>query len=221
MIPEKHDPGMLRQAVRAALDWPDENWYRYTLKKDPGCRSLTETETRTMLAKTVQTATDLAKQIAARYGSPAPQELLQSLGVKLEHTDAGLLDSLLVMGLYEPEIRAVTLNGNTIALVRQFIAANGLEDLTPANDIIRIALFHEIFHVLEEETPDIYTRSRMLKRKALGIFPYRRGLDGLAEVGAVHFSKWMAQVPYSPCIFERYLLLATGRLSIDFLLPNV
>lgn len=221
MIAENYDPGMLRQAVRAALDWPDENWYRYTLKKDPGSHSLTEDEIRTALTKTVQTATDLVKQIAAQYDSPAPQELLQVLDIKLEHTDAALLDSLLVMGLYEPETRTVTLNGNTIALVRQFIVANGLDDLTPANDIIRIALFHEIFHALEEETPDIYTRSRILKRKVLGIFPYRRGIDGLAEVGAVHFSKWMAQVPYSPCIFERYLLLATGRLSIDFLLPNV
>jgi len=82
-------------------------------------------------------------------------------------------------------------------------------------------LFHEIFHALEEANPDIYTRSRMLKRKALGIFPYTRGLDGVSEVGAVHFSKCMASALYSPCIYERYLLLALNRLSIDFLCPNV
>jgi hypothetical protein len=83
------------------------------------------------------------------------------------------------------------------------------------------ALFHEIFHALEDGSPDIYTRSKMLKRKVLGIFPFRRGLSSASEIGAVHFSKCMTGVTYSPCIYERYLLLALDLLSIDFLLPSV
>ncbi|MEG2931476.1 MAG: hypothetical protein RR825_06785, partial [Ruthenibacterium sp.] len=69
---------------------------------------------------------------------------------------------------------------------------------------------------LEEQTPGIYTRSRMLERKSFGLFPSWRGLDGASEVGAIHFSKCMAGVSYSPCIYERYLLWALGISSIDF-----
>lgn len=221
MTAENPQAGIVFQAVKSSLEYSDHLWYRYTLKKDYcGC-TLTENEERDVLTQAEQTATAMAKQMTERYGVLAPEELLKILGLKLEHTDVEFPDSYLVMGLFDPDTRTVMLNDRTILSVRQFIMDNDLNDLTPADDLLRVAIFHEIFHALEEDTPDIYTRSRMLKRKVLGIFPYMRGLNGVSEVGAVHFSKCMSHISYSPCIYERFLLLAKGQISIDFLLPTV
>lgn len=221
MISAKHDAGVLRRAVRTALDCSDSVWYRDVLRRDVcGC-ALSGDEERTVVDGAVRTAADMARRITAEYGLLSPQQLAEALGLKLEHTTGELPEPHLYLGLYDPDTRTMTLNDSAILLVRQFIGINGLDSLTPSDDITRLALFHEIFHALEEETPDIYTRSRMLARKALGIFSYTRGLDGVSEVGAVHFSKCMAGVAYSPCMYERYLLLALSRLSIDFLSPNV
>ena len=221
MQPAGGSPGDLRGAVLEALEVPDERWYRAILKKDPcGC-ALSGGEEQAVISGAVRAASDLARQTASRYGSLSPQELAAALRLKVVHTEEQAWGPVLYLGLYEPDERTVTLYDGALAQVRRFIDANGLDDLTPAGDVERIALYHEIFHALEEETPGIYTRSRMLERKVLGIFPYARGLDGACEVGAVRFSKCMAAVAFSPCIYERYLLLATGRQPIDFLPPNV
>jgi hypothetical protein len=221
MIAAKPDPDVLRRAVQTALDCADDVWYRYMLRRDVcGC-ALSGNEERAVVDGAVGAAADMARRVTVQYGLLSPQELAAALGLKLVHTEEELREPYLYIGLYEPGARTITLNDSAILLVRQFIGANGLEGFTPAEDITRLALFHEVFHALEEETPDIYTRSRMLERKLLGTFPYKRGLAGVSEVGAVHFSKSMAGVSYSPCIYERYLLLALGRLSIDFLPPNV
>jgi hypothetical protein len=212
---------VLHRAVQTALNCADDAWYRYTLRKDVcGC-ALSSGEEHAVLDGAVQTATNTARQVMAQYGLLSPQELAEAMCLKLVHTSGELRQPYLYMGLYEPATRTITVNESAILLVRQFIDANGLEVFTPSADIMRVVLFHEIFHALEEEKPDIYTRSRMLERRVLGILPYKRGLAGVSEVGAIHFSRCMAGISYSPCIFERYLLLALGQLSIDFLPPKV
>jgi hypothetical protein len=217
-----HDPELLRRAAQAALDLSECDWYRYLLRKNVSGRSLSDAEERAVIDGATRTAATLARQVTATYGRLSPPELAAALGLKVAERPAGESpEPYLYLALYEPAAHAITLNEDVMLRVRRFIEVNGLTDLTHPEDIPAVALFHEIFHALEEETPDIYTRSRMLNRKALGLFPYRRGLDGASEVGAVHFSREMAGLAYCPCIFERYLLLALGQLSIDLFVPNV
>lgn len=217
----EYDTNELRPAVQQALNVPDRIWYRYTLDKEfSGC-ALSKDEEQVVVEGAIQTAADMFRSVRKRYGLLAPPALAEVLGLKILPVTGELQTPYLYLGLYDPDLCTITVNENAITLVRQFVEINRLDDLTPVDDILNVTLFHEIFHALEEQTPGIYTRSRMLRRKLLGIFPYRRGLGGVSEVGAVHFSKCMAGIAYSPCIYERYLLLALGRLSIDFLLPNV
>lgn len=221
MVPAKYKPDVLHHAVQTALNCADGLWYRYTLKKDVcGC-ALSSDEECTLMDGAVRTAAEMAQQVTGQYGLLSPQELAEAMRLKLVYITEELREPYLYMALYEPGTRTITVNESAVLLVRQFIDANRLDVLTPPNDIIRVALFHEIFHALEEETPGIYTRSRMLDRRILGMFSYKRSLAGVSEVGAVHFSRCMAGISYSPCIFERYLLLALDQLSIDFLPPNV
>lgn len=221
MLSDRPDCNELHHAAQAAMECSDSEWYRYTLKKDVcGCR-LSQDEERAVLTGAVQTASDMARQMVAQFDVHSPQELAAAMEVDIFHAANELREPFLFFGLYEPASRTITLNDSAIALVQQFIDKNGLSDLTPLSDVTTVALYHELFHALEETTPGIYTRSCMLDRKLLGLFPRKRGLAGVSEVGAVHFSKCMAGIAYSPCILERYLLLALGRLSIDFLLPSV
>lgn len=221
MTSSRYEPTVLCRAVKLALDYADDVWYRDMLKNNIcGCE-LSMDEEHAVLEGAVGTAALLAQRITAQYGLLSPQELLKGMNLKLVHTCEELREPFLYLGLYEPGVRTITLNDSALLQIKQFIEVTGLEGLTPAEDLMRIAIYHEIFHALEEETPNIYTRSRMLERKVLGIFPRKRGLDGASEVGAVHFSKCMTGVSYSPCIYERYLLVSLNLLSIDFLSPNV
>jgi len=221
MIAAKRETFVMRRAVQTALACPDGLWYRSILKNDlAGCK-LSVAEEFAIVDRAIQAADSMAKRIIQQYGVISPQHLASVMGLKIVECIGDLEEPYLRLGLYEPGIRTISVNESAIVLIRHFISANALQKLTPADDILRTVLFHEIFHALEEDTPGIYTRSKMLKRKVLGIFPYRRGLSSVSEIGAVHFSKCMTGIAYSPCIYERYLLLALEQLSIDFLPPTV
>ena len=219
MMDAKLASSEILSAVRAATACSDRDWYRFLLKSDIcGC-PISEGEERELLDGAMRTAVEMNRKIRENYGGYLPQEIAGDLQLKIVNKVEELREPFLFLGLYEPNSRTITLNRSALALVEEFIASNNLGSLISFADITRMVLFHEIFHALEEETPDIFTRSHTLKRKALGIFPHKRRLDSLSEVGAVHFSKCMTGISYSPCIYERLLLLALGKLSINKISP--
>jgi hypothetical protein len=220
MAPVNNDALAVRKSIRLALDCRDAVWYRYMLKKDICGSALTDEEARTVVAKAVETAAQLAGQVATKYKGLGPEQCAAAMGLKLAYTDEELTAAYARIGLYQPDSRTIVLNSLALSKLERFIDDNGLSDLTPPEDVPRVAIFHEIFHALEEENPAIYTSSR-IRRKTFGLFPRMQGLRSASEVGAVHFSKCLAGIAYSPCLFESYLLLALGRLSIDFLPPKM
>lgn len=218
MMEEKYDRERLCNTVQACMVNQDVKWYRFLLRNAICACPLRDEEEQEVLSGSMQTAEELAHQFA---GFTEPQLLLRKLGINRVYRSEELREPYLYMAIYEPAIQMVYLNNSILSLLREFISKNKLGMFTPIKDIERLALFHEAFHVLEENTPGIYTRSRMLQRKLLGIYHYERGLDSASEIGAIHFSKIMTRITYSPCIYSRYVLLALGLIPLDSFLPNV
>ena len=208
-------------AVRAAIACPDRTWYRAMLKGDPcGCPTSDEEET-DLLDGAMRTGSEMAQKIREKVGGCKPEEIAGDLRLTIVEEFEELRDPFLFLGLYEPTRRTITLNRSVLSFLEGFVAANNLQELIVCADITRSVLFHEIFHALEEETPEIFTRNHTVRRTALGLFSYKRRLDSISEVGAVHFSKCMTGIHYSPCIYERLLLLALGKLAIDKTWPGI
>lgn len=201
-------PHLLPHTIKTILSYEEQAWYRLLLKNDLSGCTLSGSEEYSVITDAKQTASEMGLRITAQYGRLSPQSLAGQLGLTIMFSTGELQEPYFYLGLYEPDSRTITVNDSAVSLVRQFIASHELEEYTPPDDIVAVVLFHEIFHALEETYPGIYTRSRMLKRKVLGLWPFCRGLAGASEVAAVHFSKWMTGISYSPCIFERYLVLA-------------
>jgi hypothetical protein len=218
MMEEEYDRERLRNTVQACMANEDMKWYRFLLRNAICACPLRDEEEQAVLSGSMQTAEELARQFD---GFTEPQLLLRKLGINMVYRSEELREPYLYMAIYEPAIQMVYLNNSILSLLREFISKNNLGIFTPIKDIERLALFHEAFHVLEENTPGIYTRSRMLQRKFLGVYHYERGLDSASEIGAIHFSKIMTQSTYSPCIYSRYVLLALGLIPLDSFLPNV
>lgn len=213
--PGKHG---LDRIVQQALGCDDAVWYRYLLQKDLcGC-ALSSDEACAVIDGAVLTANEMVQRITAQYGALSPRELAGELQLNLVYAREELQEPYLYMGLYDPAARIITVNDSAVLQVAQFIGDNELDSFTRSDGIVDSIVLHEIFHALEEENSGIYTRSRMLERSVLGI-RYKRGLAGASEVAAVQFSKCMADMAYSPCIFERYLLLALGQLATRDLIP--
>lgn len=157
-------------------------------------------------------ADDVCRAARCCFEGKTPPEIAKALGLKVRRVKQDdLLGSKNILGLYDPQTATACVCEDTVASIERFIAERGLSDLLGGYSIFNVALLHEIFHSLEDRTPGIYTRSRMLRRKILSFFPVRIGLDAASEIGAVHFSKLMSRLPFSPCIYTWLCLVLNGR----------
>lgn len=194
----------------------DETWYSRVLKNHPASCELSEEEEKEILFHSMETAETYASEFKERYGNVSGVSLAGAMGLSIKRTTEELRRPFLYMGIFEPEEGTIMLNDSTLNAIKGFISENNLSEIIWEEVLEKVVLFHEIFHWIEENSPGIYTRSKMLKRPVWNLFARSRGLDGAGEVGAIHFSKIMSGISYSPCLYEMCLLIKTGVCSIDF-----
>ncbi|GLC80141.1 hypothetical protein LBYZC6_22550 [Lacrimispora brassicae] len=206
----------MRELIEKIAAVHDVTWYSRVLKNHPASCELSKEEEQEVLFYSMQTAEKYASELKKGYGTVSGVSLAGNMGLSIKRTKEELRKPFLYMGIYEPEEGTVILNDSTLNAIKGFIKEYDLTEIIREETLEEIVLFHEIFHWIEENTPGIYTRSKMLKRPVWNLFPRSRGLDGAGEVGAIHFSKIMSGISYSPCLYEICLLIKTGVCSIDF-----
>jgi hypothetical protein len=199
-----------RALIASLIKRSDEFWYRYTLRKELYSKKLSPLEIEDIIKMSMKTAEGIKVDILGNKGSLDILEYFEVFGLKLKRVEGEVIKEYLFMALYNEGSRVVTLNEDVIKLVKDFVEVNKLQDLIDIEHIEKIVLMHELFHHIEVERPSIYTRSKMLDRKLFGFFDYKRGINSASEIGAIHFSKLMTGLGYSPCIYEVLLLLSVG-----------
>jgi hypothetical protein len=214
------DTTLLRDTVIKALSVEDNKWYQEKLRNDIRNCSLSEVIEMEVIHNSIHTSNQMASRILKTYGPVRPTELAKALNISTVKVNDEIDINFLYLALYDPNNRKIVINDTVLAMVQHFLIIYKLNELTSVEELLNSALYHEIFHALEDETPGIYTRSKMIKRKLVGLITYQRGLDGASEIGAIHFSKEMSGLSYSPCIFEKYILFMMNQISLDFLVPN-
>lgn len=188
----------------------DEWWYSGMLEPGFCGKTLTPVEKADIVRQSIKAAESVYRSVCGDLRWQSPQDAAQALGIGISPVSRDdLFGNGHILALYDPKVNTIQLCEETIAFLRKFIYDCDLVDIIGDCDIGRTALYHELFHALEERLPGIYTRSRMLKRRFL-FFNIRRGLDAAGEIGAVHFSKLMSTLDFSPCIYEYLLISANG-----------
>lgn len=201
----------LRSLILSLTKRDDEFWHRYTLKKDLYYNKLEPEEKENIIKKSVETAEEVHAKILRDLGSLDPESYVNQFGLKLERVEDDVILEYLYLALYSASERKITINQGALELIGKHILENNLEDIIDVQEIEKVAIMHELFHHLEEETPGIYTRSKMLKRKFLNTFGYNKGIYSSSEIGAIQFSKISRGLNHSPCIYEILILHLTGQ----------
>ena len=206
----------MHQFIEKIMAAEDVKWYARVLKNHPASCELSKEEEEEILFYSMQAAETYASELKKRYGTVSGVSLAETLGLSIKRRSEELRKPFLYMGIFEPEEGTVILNDSTLNAIKDFIKEYHLSEMIQEEALEEVVLFHEIFHCIEENTPGIYPRSKMLKRPVWNLFPRSIGLAGAGEVGAIHFSKKMKGISYSPCLYEMCLLVKTGVCSIDF-----
>lgn len=185
---------------------PDDSWYLELLRQDPKVKNYSDDQCQVIIDGCKREAVRVLSSLVARYGRQPGREYARLLGLSVVHSIEPVMPGFLYLGLYEPDIRTVTISRKALKLVRNYITSHELSDLTPARKLEELVLYHEIFHAIEEMTPGIYTRRPLVEIKHLkGLVSKQVCLDSAGEIGAIHFSRCACQLAFSPCIYSEYL----------------
>ena len=151
-------------------NYSDEFWYMHILDKDSVGKQLNLEEKSTIIKYSMQEAERQLKLLGDQYGKRTVKGYLDYFGFHIETEKPELMPSFLYMGMMGPEEKKVLLNETVITLGESRMEIR----LSSDSDIYRcfrdIILWHELFHVLEEQRPQIYTRSVQARCSFLGLF---------------------------------------------------
>ena len=89
-------------------------------------------------------------------GINSPRDYIYKLGYHIEEEETELMPGFLYMGIMEPDRQTIRLNLRVINLAEAYMEkslhlSREAEQVKKFRDII---LFHELYHVIEEKTPE-------------------------------------------------------------------
>lgn len=190
----------------------DFSYYRQLLDEDSAAKPLNYSEKSSIITQCMQEAENQRQRIIRRFGLREPEYYIEKLGYEIVEEEAEFMPSFLYMGIMEPDQKLVRLNLKVIRLGMAYMETRLYGEREQREKFRQIILFHELFHVIEEETPGIYTRGVRAERLSGRFRRFLRGrrIETASEIGAIHFSKQMAGADFSPCRYREYLLAAVS-----------
>lgn len=190
--------------------YTDEYWYEMVLNEDSAARPLTSIQKSIIIRKSMQEAELQKKRMETEYGKQTAEEYLRQLGFVIERDEGALMPSFLYMGLMEPDEKKVRLNQTVISLTEDYMRRHFRKAAAELQKFREIICFHELFHAIEESTENVYTRNVRIKKHFMHVIPYYVNVNAASEIGAIHFSKIMSDVQFSPYVYTQYALAAAN-----------
>lgn len=129
----------------------------------------------------------------------SPLSLIERNGYQLvEDSD---FTSFPIFAVCNPNEKSIVMNAKAISKTSAILEEWSEIDEKWAVNFKNLVLWHEIFHMLEEEDATIYTRRPILEKYFLGRRK-RLPLDCASEIGAIYFSKLVTNISFNPRVFE-------------------
>ncbi|MBE5980055.1 MAG: hypothetical protein E7249_13090 [Paenibacillaceae bacterium] len=204
-----------RKQLLEDISRPDKFWREYTFNKYVPASALAQESKEEIIEKSIETAVVMYKKYMKAYAGCSPEEWPARLSLEVEHRYFyEQYEIQRYIALYLPSEKTIVLQHKALNKVHEFIVQNDLCDMFAEEEMRQIAMYHEIFHHIETITPEIYTASRMIKKRFFWVFFYHTSCIAASEVAAVEFSRLMSQSDCHPCVYERLLDMA---LSDDIL----
>lgn len=184
----------LAQMIGGLKTVSEEAWGMYAFSRDPLRDKISEERKREMIGKAIACGREKARWAIERFGTRDPARMAGQMGLQVISRDKGQIADRLLFALFTPP--------NQVEIMEEPLQkAEGLSyglDGVDAGNMRRLILGHEIYHFLEEEDEEIYTRREKIELwKFLG-FRNRSTVRALSEIAGMYFSQSLTQFCCSP-----------------------
>ena len=172
----------------------DMAWGLYAFSRDLLRDKVDRDRKEEMIQKAIRCGFETAENVMAQMGTSDTRELACSLGLNVEYLERGQIADRVLFALFTPPDRIQIMKEP----IERAVKGGKLEGFITGRQMEDLILGHEIFHYLEEEDENIYTRTEKIRLwKVLG-FENRSTIRALSEIAGMYFSKKLNSFPYSP-----------------------
>ncbi|BCZ49092.1 hypothetical protein psyc5s11_51590 [Clostridium gelidum] len=211
---------MISEKIDFLVNMSDEEWGQYAFSRDPIKNKISYELRQEMIEKANLCGKEQALKLKKRFHNFSVKQIVEKMNLKITHKDSNGTDNYIMFACYNSPNK-VTLFTKNMILVEQFIKENQLEKSLDNVDIENMLLLHEMFHHIEGNEQNIYTKTETIKLWKIGFFEYKSKLIALGEIAAMAFAKEMLSLSYNPYVFDIIMLYPHDTKKADELLDEV
>lgn len=196
---------MISEKVDFLVNITDKEWGKYAFSRDPINNKVDDQLRQEMIEKANECGREEAIKIKEKYPNVTVKKIAKKMNLEIIEKDSNGMDSYIMFACYNSPNK-ITLFMKNIRLVDEFIKENSLNNKLDYVDVESVLIAHEIFHHIEENIKDIYTKVTKIVLWKICSYKYKSNLVALGEIAAMSFAKELLSLHYNPYIFDILML---------------
>jgi hypothetical protein len=196
---------MIEEKIDFLININDEEWGKYAFSRDPLKGKVSEVLRKEIIEKANECGKKEAKKLKEKYKDVPIKKIIKKMDLEFIEKDSNGTESYIMFACYNSPNKITIFKKNKI-LVEEFIKKNLLNSKLEYIDVESMLLAHELFHHIEENNKDIYTKKEKVVLWKIGKYKYKSGLVCIGEIAAMAFAKELLSINYNPYIFDVLML---------------
>ncbi len=202
----------IRETVIELCNKSDFDVYMAMLDRDISAHRLDKAKQEEIVKKSMAVANDCYQELITKYGELTPIKYAIKLQVPVIYVNDKPTKYYAYLGLFEEKNQTITLNLETMKLIKELVFQYNLVDLVDVGSLKSAVTAHELFHYFELANPNLYTNQKIIDAKIFGIFKTKSQLLAAGEVAAMHFAKLLTRLKHTPLVYDK--IFALGKKQI-------
>lgn len=210
-IPKPEQVYRLQDMLQNLVQVPDWIWSRYAFSRDPLRAKLAEDQIDQLAQKAGECGKEQAQKLIAAAGTHLPCALSDQLGLSVDYPYQPQGDSYVLFAQFQAPDR-ISIFGHGLERAEGWMSDPQIRETLHDPNIRDILLGHELYHFIEErEKQNIFTMTEKISTFSLGPLKSQSKLRSLGEIAGMAFTKELNRLPYSPFVFDVFLIYGYTR----------
>lgn len=197
---------MSREVIKEILEVPDGKWWESIFRRDPMYDRLDNFQKAHFTDYGLKCGLDYAIHIKDRYQDKQLSEIVEILGIDIQHKMTYGIDGLLVFAQFSSP-KTITLFMRNLELFNDYIKKIQVSDILLSLNPEELLIAHELFHFFEENDPKLKQTDVRFQSFKLGPIELTSKLIAVSEIAAMNFAKEITNSVVNPCVLDILLQL--------------
>lgn len=210
----------IRTMLEDLISVSDEKWGKYAFRREPLNSKFSEEERKVLISKANICGKEEAISIREKFNTESIYECAEKLELNIDYPDKPVGGAHILFAQFV-EPNNISIFKDSLDKAGKLIEEENLQDIFRENTVKDILLAHEVFHFIEEENSELFTRTEKIRLWKLGPLKNDSGIVALGEIAGMAFAKEFLKLDFSPYILDIFLVYVYNKKASYMLYKEV